>query len=112
MSFDIHRGDTAPYFDKQLRNERGKIVDISNNTEVEFHMRDADYTVVIDDDTSGNVSVEGAASGDVRYSWQASDTDTLGTYHAEFVVTFSDGRTRSFPVDGLYEVTVTEDIDD
>ena len=110
--FTIKRGDTAPAFDKSLKMSSGEPVDLEGFTEVDFHMRDDDYNTVVDDDTSGAVVVVIPTSGDVSYQWQSGDTETLGSYKAEFVVTFSDGTTQSFPRYGMYDVEVTEDIDD
>lgn len=110
--FEIKRGDTAPAFEKSLNDDLGQPVDISGFTSVDFHMRDVDFNTVVDDDTTGNVSVEAAVSGDVSYDWQSGDTSDLGSYKAEFVVTYGDGSVQSFPRNGMYDVKVTEDIDD
>lgn len=110
--FTIHRGDTGPAFEKSLNDSLGQPVDITGFTEVDFHMRDVDYNTVVDDDTTGAVEVVTASSGDVLYQWQAGDTDTLGSYKAEFVVTFSDGTTQTFPQQGMYDVEVQEDVND
>ena len=110
--FTIKRGDTAPAFEKSLKTGGGEPVNLDGFTEIDFHMRDDDYNTVIDDDTSGAVSVVIATSGDVLYQWQSGDTETLGSYKAEFVVTFGDGTKQSFPRRGMYDIEVTEDIDD
>lgn len=112
MTFEIHRGDTAPAFRQRLRDDMGDVVSLSSAQEVEFHMRSIDYDITLSDDTTGNVSIVDAASGEVEYSWQTGDTSTIGTYKAEFVVTFSDGSIRTFPVGNMYTVVVTEDIND
>jgi len=117
--FEIKRGDTAPAFEKSLRDGLGQPVDISDSMEVDFHMRDVDFNTIVDDDTSGAVFVEevpeeenGVVVFHALYQWQAGDTSDLGSYKAEFVVTFSDGTTQSFPRSGMYDIEVTEDIDD
>jgi hypothetical protein len=110
--FEIKRGDTAPAFEKSLNDELGQPVNLDGLTELDFHMRDENYETVVDDDTTGNVSVENVVSGDVSYQWQSGDTDTLGSYKAEFVVTYDDGTIQSFPRNGMYDIEVTEDIDD
>jgi len=43
------------------------------------------------------VTVVSAINGQVRYDWQAIDTDTLGTFYGEFEVTFADGTILTFP---------------
>jgi hypothetical protein len=112
MTFEIKRGDTAPTFDKRLREENGEPVNLTDFQEVDFHMRDDNYNTIVTADTSNSVSVTLSSSGDVEYAWQSGDTDTLGSYKAEFVVTFSDGTTQSFPRRGMYSIEITEDIDD
>lgn len=112
MTFEIHRGDTAPSFRRRLRNDIGETVPLTNAQEVDFHMRSLDYDTTVDDNTTGNVSIVDGPSGEVQYSWQSGDTDSVGTYRAEFVVTFSDGTIRTFPVGGTYTIIVTEDIND
>jgi hypothetical protein len=49
---------------------------------------DAAATIVGDDEVDVGV---------VEYAWADGDTDTIGTYRAEFEVTFANGKTRSFP---------------
>lgn len=112
MTFEIHRGDTAPAFHKRLRDDVGDVVPIDTADEVSFHMRSIDYDEEVADDTTGNVNILDNREGEVEYSWQTGDTDDAGTYRAEFVVTFSDGSIRTFPVGGMYTIVITEDIDD
>jgi hypothetical protein len=69
-------------------------------------MRDAAGPVKID--TAATVVT--AASGIVRYDWLAADTDTAGTFQAEFEVTYSDGKIETFPNASYIEVVITDDI--
>jgi hypothetical protein len=110
--FEIKRGDTAPAFEKSLNDELGQPVNLDGLTELDFHMRDENYETIVNDDTSGGVSVDVEAGGRVSYQWQSGDTDTLGSYKGEFVVTYDNGTIQSFPRNGMYDIEVTEDIDD
>jgi hypothetical protein len=54
--------------------------------------------------------VDGVA-GIVEYAWADGDTDTAGTYLAEFEVTFAGGRRRTFPSKGHLFVVISPDLD-
>jgi hypothetical protein len=67
----------------------------------------------------GNVSPKVAAAGTfddrtagiVRYSWIPGDTDTPGTYDAEWEITYSNGKKQTFPGDSYNTVIITGDLD-
>jgi hypothetical protein len=46
----------------------------------------------------------------VRYDWSADDTDTIGSYQAEFEVTYADASIETFPNDGYIRVEIIDDI--
>jgi hypothetical protein len=50
------------------------------------------------------------ATGIVQYNWVADDTDTVGSFQAEFEVTYSDGTIETFPNNGYIRVEITDDI--
>lgn len=103
---NIKQNDTSPSIQTQFLDGSGLPVDITGNLGVSFHMRDAAGTVKID--TAATVVT--AASGIVRYDWLAADTDTAGTFQAEFEVTYSDGKIETFPNASYIEVVITDDI--
>ena len=103
---NIKQNDTSPSIQTQFLDGDGLPVDITGNLGVSFHMRDAAGTVKID--TAATVVT--AASGIVRYDWLAADTDTAGTFQAEFEVTYSDGKIETFPNASYIEVIITDDI--
>lgn len=47
-------------------------------------------------DAAGSI-VGSAANGVVQYQWASGNTDTAGTFLAEFQVTFGDGRIFTYP---------------
>jgi hypothetical protein len=99
-------------FDKRLKNGRGEVIDLSSVTDVQFHMRDENYNTIVSDNLAGNVGIIDEATGEVGYEWQSSDTDTIGTYFAEFTVEFSDGTVRTIPARGSYVIQIVDDIND
>jgi hypothetical protein len=52
------------------------------------------------------VIVTDANAGSVEYRWQTGDTDTPGTYLAEILCTYSDGKPQRFPQRGYFYVVV------
>ena len=50
------------------------------------------------------------SAGKVRYNWSASDTASLGTYEGESEVTFADSPIETFPNNGFFSITVTDDL--
>lgn len=47
------------------------------------------------------------ATGEVRYEWQPGDTDTIGEYDVEWVVTFPPNHLETVPSKGFDKVEVT-----
>jgi len=106
MAFNLKQNDTSPSIQTTLLDGNGLPVDISGNLGVTFHMRNSEGTVIID--TAATVVT--AASGIVRYDWDAADTATSGTFQAEFEVTYSDGKVETFPNASYIQVIITDDI--
>ncbi len=85
----------------------GQAVNLTGAT-VDFIMRPA---------AGGAVKVNAAAvivtpaSGVVRYDWTALDTNTPGSYQAEWEVHWADGRTQTFPTTSYHTVDVLADLD-
>lgn len=52
-----------------------------------------------------------ATGGVVRYDWAASDTNTPGSYLAEWEVTWASGKQQTFPTTSYHTVDVIADLD-
>lgn len=107
MTFYIKQNDTAPAIRATLQDGDGNAVDLTDAT-VRFHMKAIDASTVKVDDIVSIVSP--ATSGVVQYNWIADDTDTVGSFHAEFEVTYSDTSIETFPNNGYIRVEITDDI--
>lgn len=57
----------------------------------------SEIVLISSDNSSGHVTIDGAAQGQVSYHWQPGDTDTSGTYYADFTVTPFGGVPETFP---------------
>ena len=106
MSFYIKQNDTVPSLRAALKNGSGDAVDITGAT-CQFHMRVLGQTSVTVDASAQIIDEE---TGIVQYNWVADDTDTIGSYQAEFEVTYPDGTIETFPNNGYIRVEITDDI--
>ena len=106
MTFYIKQNDTVPSIRATLQNGNGDPVDLINAS-VRFHMRaiGANNTKV-----DAAAVVVSAAAGLVQYNWIAADTDTIGSYQAEFEVTYPDSTVETFPNDGYVRIEIIDDI--
>lgn len=92
MAFTIKQSDTSPSLQATLQDADGNAINI-NGASIRFHMKAVGGAVVIDQP----MTIVNAAGGIVKYDWQSGDTDTAGTYYAEFEVTYSDLSVETFP---------------
>ena len=106
MSFKIKENDTTPSLRASLLNGSGDPVDLLGTT-VRFYMRlmGSNSTTI---DASASVISE--ANGIVQYDWVAGDTADVGSYQAEFEVTYSDGNIETFPNANYIGVEIIDDI--
>lgn len=106
MSFYIKQNDTSPSLRSFLRDGDGDPIDLTGAT-VKFLMRPIGGTTLKINDSAVIVT---ALSGLVQYEWEVGDTDTVGSYQAEFEVTYTGGDVETFPNNGYIRVEVTDDL--
>lgn len=102
----IKKGDTWPPAEATLLDAEGTPIDLTGAS-VKFSMRPFRGALKIDKATCEIVSAE---AGTVKYQWQASDTDTTGTFRAEFEVTFQGGGVITVPNKGDVEVEISDSV--
>lgn len=104
-TFYIKKGDRLPLLEVQLLDSEQQPIDLTTAT-VTFRMKARGGTSL---KASGTCTQpNGGADGVVRFAWGASDTDTAGTYNAEFSCNFSNSL-QTVPSSG-YVTIVVEDI--
>ncbi len=106
MAFYIKQNDTAPIILVTLKDGNDAAVDLTAATAI-FKMRAVGQSTV---KTSAAAIIHDADAGQVRYEWAAADTDTIGSYEAEFQITFVDGKIETFPNSDFIRITITDDI--
>jgi len=74
---------------------------------VQFQMMDMNGATVVD---AAGVVLD--ADGIVAYEWAEGDSDTPGTYRAEFKITFSDSLVQHYPSAGFIVVQIDADVPD
>jgi len=105
--FFIKSGDQAPGIGCYLRYADGTAQDLTSCS-VRFLMRLSGSTTP---KVAAAATIVTPLTGEVLYNWAAGDTDTPGTYEAEWEVTLADSRTVTFPNDGYLTVEVTGEVD-
>lgn len=103
--FVAKKGDTHNALQATLYNPDGTKANLTGAT-VKFVMksRGADRTVKVNAD----VTMVDATNGLVWYVWADSDVNAVGTYDAEFHVTYADGKKDTFPKPNYLEIIIYE----
>lgn len=105
-TFYIKKNDTSPAIRATLLNGSGSAVDVQDST-VRFHMRKIGSSQTVIDEAAVLINATG---GIVQYNWSDGDTDTVGTYQAEFEVTYADSTVETFPNSGYIAINIVGDI--
>jgi hypothetical protein len=99
--FKIKQGNTAPVLKAVLQrtDEDGEVegpADLSGVDTITFTMRNKTSLVVQVNEAEADV-VGDPTLGEVEYEWQPGDTDVAGNFLGEFDVTYTNGKTETFP---------------
>lgn len=109
MTWSIKRNDRDPSYTAQLL-ENGSPLPGLAGASVRFIMVPANSPDGTTPKVDGVATIDDVDTAMVSYEWDAGDTDTAGTYWAEFEVTFSNGRARTFPAKDYLYIRVLDDL--
>lgn len=107
--FFMKQDDRLPEFQCTLKDADENVVNLSGAT-VMFVMRLRGASLTDDPKVEAAAVVVSAVAGTVKYVWATGDTDTAGSYNAEWEVTFADGRQETFPNNSNLVVKITLDL--
>jgi len=105
MAFTIKQNDTSPALQATLKDYNGNAINLLGAT-VRFHMKSFEGAIKVNE----TMTITSTSGGVVTYFWQDGDTDTAGTYYAEFEVTYSDLAVETFPNSGSIAITITPEL--
>ncbi len=97
--FFLRRNDTLPLYQVDVFDVEGEPVDLSAASAVLFSMRGPgrDQTLKVSlQAATVEFGPDGSTKNRLQYVWAAIDTDTSGTFLAQFELTFPSGK-RTFP---------------
>lgn len=103
--FSLKQDDTAPALRFRLF---PRSVDLTGATVI-FNMKSRDDGTVKVNRASAEI-VSATGQPEVQYEWSAGDTDTVGSFHGEFEVTYADGSVETFPSGEFIRIKIGEDI--
>jgi hypothetical protein len=106
MIFYVKQNDTSPAMLAKLQDGEENTINLAG-TSVRFHMRKNGAKENVVDAPAVVIS---APDGLVRYNWVGSDTAEVGSYLAEFEVTYTDSTVETFPNDKYIRVEIIDDI--
>lgn len=101
----VKRGDLWPPVEATLNDSAETVFALTGAT-VRFLMRGRDGTLVVDQ----AATIVDAATREVKYEWQAGDTNTVGSYLAEWQVTFPGAKPATFPSRSYLTIEIEADL--
>lgn len=104
--FIIKKDDLIPKLRIALTDSAGAAVDLTGATAV-FRMRARGGALKITDQNAAVVAP--ATAGIVEYTWAGTDTDTVGVYDAEVMLTYVNGD-QTIPSAGFITVIVAPNL--
>jgi hypothetical protein len=114
------RGDLKPSIEATLKYLDGTTVDLTDTSGVVFNMKKENGPVIISGKAGTIIdkSSPEVKPSIVRYDWEEGDTDVVGVFLGEFVVTFSEAPSEqggepvskelTFPAKGDFEIRFRE----
>jgi hypothetical protein len=105
MAFTIKQSDTSPAIQATLQDSNAVPINLSGAT-IKLHMKLLGSDTVLEKD----MTIVTPLSGIIRYDWQVGDTSVVGTYNAEFEVTYADLTVETFPNTGNIPIVIIPEL--
>ncbi|WHY01880.1 glycosyl hydrolase family 28-related protein [Neobacillus sp. DY30] len=105
MTIQLKRNDTKDVIGYTMTNADGTPVNLTGAT-VRFIMGKGNTLI-----TNAAATIVNAAAGTVEYTLTETDTLAAGVFQAEFEVTFSNGKVKTFPNNGYIKLHIQSNID-
>jgi hypothetical protein len=105
-TFHIKQNDTLPPIEATLTDHDGPM----NLEDATVRLLVSGLVNTTKTLTITDVDIIDAGGGQVRHEWADDETDTAGTYRAEWEVTFSSGRKLTFPNDAYDTIVIREEL--
>lgn len=107
MSFTLKRGDLLPILKvKAIAPGVGGPLDLTGAT-AKFKMRTSAGASVID----ATATITDAVNGKMEYAWVSGDTATIGSYRAEFEITYPGPVVLTLPNNSYLPIEIISDLD-
>jgi 5-hydroxyisourate hydrolase-like protein (transthyretin family) len=101
MKLTIKQGDTRHAIRATLKSVNGEVIDLSAAA-IRFVMVSRKNEILID--REANLESDGRVS----YVFEEGETDIVGDYAIEFLVTYEDAREETFPHKGFIKLTIEQ----
>jgi hypothetical protein len=105
MAIQLKRNDTKDTISYTMTYADGTPVNLTGAT-VRFVMGKGKTLIA-----NSAATIISASAGKVEYTLKESDTLVAGNYNAEFEVTFSTGKVKTFPSDGYISIKIQPNVD-
>ncbi len=108
--FTIKKGNRRPELTVSLLEAAGGagiVLDPDNDT-VTFIMTGVGDSIELGTVVSAPAEIIDGDNGGVKYAWGVNDTANPGTYGAEWLITFQDGRKEVVPAHGYMTITIED----
>lgn len=102
----IKQNDLEPDLEVAVTKASGSVVDFTDALSAILRFRKPDGTIVL----RSAVIASPASGGRLQVAWQAGDTNQVGIYRGEFIVTWPAAEPQTFPSEGYFYWDVTPPI--
>ena len=103
----LKKDDLKPIVTATLTDASGDAIDLSTSTGIKFIMKSPSSSTAKVDSSAAIIT---ATDGTVSYTWTTGDTDTSGSYQAEFEVNWGSDVYQTYPAEGYMDIIINPDL--